>query len=83
MVLVCNGLLPVAHVEPYQNCSYPSMKSHTKMNLHKQNQSSKLTEARMVRELKSPPVHWLPLSFGDDYQDVQPAEVVLDLVDNC
>ena len=53
------------------------------MNLHKQNQSSKLTEAHMVRELKIPPVHWLPLSFGDDYQDVQPAEVVLDLVNSC
>jgi hypothetical protein len=37
----------------------------------------------MVRELKNPPVHWLLLSFGDDYQDVQPAEVVLDLEDNC
>jgi len=70
-------------VKPYQNCSYPSMKSHTETNLHKQNQSSKLTEAHMVRELKIPPVHWLPLSFGDDYQDVQPAEVVLDLADNC
>jgi hypothetical protein len=50
---------------------------------HKQNQSSKLTEAHMVQELKSPPVHWLPLFFGDDYQDAQQAEVVLDLADNC
>jgi predicted membrane protein len=50
--------------------------------LDKQNQSSELTEARMVRELGNPPVHWLPLFFGDDYQDVQPAEVVLGPLDN-
>jgi hypothetical protein len=36
----------------------------------------------MVQELRNPPVHWFPLFFGDDYQDVQPAEVVLGPLDN-
>jgi hypothetical protein len=57
--------------------------SRSERNLHKQNQYSKLTEAHTVQELKNPPVHWLPLFFGDDYQGVRPAEVVWDLADNC
>jgi hypothetical protein len=37
----------------------------------------------MAQGLKSFPVRWPPLFFGDDYQDVQPAGDVLGLVDNC